>query len=1709
MALEALLNFRNCDSSENLNSKLVGLVPKGILKGGLVSPEPASLQVRIKGETDDIAVMIAFSSDGMLVRERYEEHVLPVVAGITNVVCLRAKYLESQDAIKQFEVMSLGVYQSELDKDSLIRLCSVTPPALSTSVSSDDIDMSFRDSIEGFSRRIVRDVVNTKEDLPSISGFPATAEINFLSNNFIEGSSITLSTGTITENFPIVSPISFKLAPPSTPGLSRLNPSQVGLSNAQWVPGTLTGIVTVTTVSPHNFTSGEAIRLSGAVSPTTFPSMNGVWNPVTTTGSYIFTFSATNAQLGTLTFTTVSGSGNAVKRYTAAPVIVKTAPGVLQDLILGQSIKIEGASDPTFNTVGNVASIIDSQTFTYSAYGYPTADSGNGQVTKVGETLPINGVAIGESASVTAQNFVGAFNASTLEADINVADIGSSLQLESSQVGVQGNSYTLSKLEPGVAPGNENIILSGSTFEGGVDPIPGQVSSDLQKGDIYVVIYGDAGFLELWGYDGFKFVNLTSASTASLLDFHRRNYFNNEKHLTENEKAALIGTVGTPSITNPYVTKEDTSVLTQELADALTGADGEPPDGDNRFLTQARYRGVVKAIAVPTGQDWVQLPMSDEEKHWVVGTTASSPLQYFNAVFLNTLNINGGPTEYSQIDFTPITIEGIYTDSTFTTPIIPTDDLTLADPRGFYPTSDAHDPLNKPYTLCVRLSSIPDNGTCAVLYSLAEKEKYRTTMGDTLAGPQRIIPSVVKDIENKASELRFNAGITVDNTGSNRKLTFPTNLFVHQNLQDFTFRRTVGSKLIDLEDSFYINFTTGSGTSGIVLPFTPIPYSGANSFSANQYSKYILTLTRDGMVKVYPLSSFLEKTTDLAFDLTFASLAKPSLYLTDGSYVFATFGVQANSSNNALVTLDVTDIELFPYQNTNSKEIGSEIICGDGTISFGHFTGNDSHIRALAHAASGNKIRLLPGAYTGNLNITTNDITMEMDSGAYLSNTGSTTLTIDAARFKGIDLRIQNCNIGIVLTSNATDLYLENPRFEDTIVQKFSMPSELQSPNLNYRTQKTWAVTDGSVTASTIGDFNSADGIQDAHDAAESGDMILIYPGTYNGVSLTKDRLHFMGLGGGEVRINGASILPSGTASISISGSYNQFQNLYLQTATVGINCTSGATYNTFESTVVFDTSLITKAYFPIITGTRHNNYHPALCGNGNFVYVGDGTNSWGDYVGANAIVTALNNEPEGVIIKVLPGEYSSIKAVTSFNNRIIEGSGNTSIINGTTLNSYVIEVSGSLNIIRNLYLRVLGNSTVNYSVYGIKVDGFNNVFEAVDFESGTTDSISLDKRYFIQSGTQNRFTPHTGAPTGYVSYTVGDGKRSFGDYNGVNGIEGAIGALPNTPRGLTGVLSSSSSSTITFTDSILFFDVIDKYHYLTIYNASNPDNIGSFKIIDFYGSLPTNSIILERYDGLSFVNEIDVYWQYTAGAKIWVLPGTYNPLSLSEAINDVDIEAWGAGNDTLITGSSTDSTLIDVLGNRNKISGFRLTGGNPSTGVGIRLRGSDNVIENNVYESANRIQIDSTALRNKILDAPEDYRRIAYTVGLSKSRADFVGSSSSVIQSAVDAASSDTHCNRVFIGAGTYTLDSTINVPANVTIIGTGHDTHIVGNGTFSAFTLNSSGNQTISGIRFDNFTYSLTGFFGTTGVFCYGCWLVSAAIDIVNISGQLTMNN
>lgn len=119
-------------------------------------------------------------------------------------------------------------------------------------------------------------------------------------------------------------------------------------------------------------------------------------------------------------------------------------------------------------------------------------------------------------------------------------------------------------------------------------------AKDNNHGDLYIVSDNVGGIPHIYGWDGDEWVILTDAATVTAnLATHRQNLYVDEKHLTDDEKDALIGTSqytygggGTPpSATNPFVDNADPRIPIQDENNALLGTDGLPSDV-NRYVTE-------------------------------------------------------------------------------------------------------------------------------------------------------------------------------------------------------------------------------------------------------------------------------------------------------------------------------------------------------------------------------------------------------------------------------------------------------------------------------------------------------------------------------------------------------------------------------------------------------------------------------------------------------------------------------------------------------------------------------------------------------------------------------------------------------------------------------------------------------------------------------------------------------------------------------------------------------------------------------------------------------------------------------------------------------------------------------------------------------------------------------------------------------------------
>jgi hypothetical protein len=200
----------------------------------------------------------------------------------------------------------------------------------------------------------------------------------------------------------------------------------------------------------------------------------------------------------------------------------------------------------------------------------------------------------------------------------------------------------------------------------------------LKLGDYFMVIAGSGALPSLFAWDGLEWLNITQAQTiAAELAQHRANLFPNEKHLTDNQADAALGSVGPVSIANRYVTENDPRLPTQNENDALIGSDGAP-SAANKYLTE-EY-----AIAQPSILLYGSSPGSSVEINLSNGP-----------IFVGTGGIGSANNYFSFLDYTAErgyinsqgyapNVSGVYKDILLTIPLNPSVD---ADSKGFYAAS--------------------------------------------------------------------------------------------------------------------------------------------------------------------------------------------------------------------------------------------------------------------------------------------------------------------------------------------------------------------------------------------------------------------------------------------------------------------------------------------------------------------------------------------------------------------------------------------------------------------------------------------------------------------------------------------------------------------------------------------------------------------------------------------------------------------------------------------------------------------------------------------------------------------------------------------------------------------------------------------------------------------------------------------------------------
>jgi hypothetical protein len=153
MTLRALLQFRNLDSTSDINTRYVNLIGPGVYHGGQVTPVPAQLAV-------SLAPWQLVNVDGMVAEETSDTVILQCPAGQTTVIAVYAVYVENGAPILQTVAYERDAFYLLPDLEHYVIMAMVTVPIGATSILSSYISYEYRQSIDPLGRSPFRGFTN-------------------------------------------------------------------------------------------------------------------------------------------------------------------------------------------------------------------------------------------------------------------------------------------------------------------------------------------------------------------------------------------------------------------------------------------------------------------------------------------------------------------------------------------------------------------------------------------------------------------------------------------------------------------------------------------------------------------------------------------------------------------------------------------------------------------------------------------------------------------------------------------------------------------------------------------------------------------------------------------------------------------------------------------------------------------------------------------------------------------------------------------------------------------------------------------------------------------------------------------------------------------------------------------------------------------------------------------------------------------------------------------------------------------------------------------------------------------------------------------------------------------------------------------------------------------------------------------------------------
>ena len=362
-------------------------------------------------------------------------------------------------------------------------------------------------------------------------------------------------------------------------------------------------------------------------------------------------------------------------------------------------------------------------------------------------------------------------------------------------------------------------------------------------GDTYKVTDGVGGPVNMFGWNGFTWVNMTNViALQTQLTQHRQNLFANEKHLTDAEKLAVEGSFGVPSNVNKFVTSTDPRIPTQSENDALLGSHGVP-SSTNKYVTEALEFAQPTVAVINTPTD----PMILSGAIYLGRGGLGSHLQYFK-MFHATEN-----REYLNSDSSEVDVIEIYKDAGLTQLISnpSSEPLVDIDQYGFYIAGPLYLKFNLLPDLAFRLVYGIRNslGNYKIDLLFDNQPKVAQTNRDVIKKFEEVSGINYDSVlPNKASniELFEEVGDIKQYANSNSSTDMVVNDFDKMNsIPEYTgmYENNVGLINYTFENSTGITYTYNNTTGVITYVGSPDLSSvvGGNVFVDGDDNEYVIT----------------------------------------------------------------------------------------------------------------------------------------------------------------------------------------------------------------------------------------------------------------------------------------------------------------------------------------------------------------------------------------------------------------------------------------------------------------------------------------------------------------------------------------------------------------------------------------------------------------------------------------------------------------------------------------------------------------------------------------------------------------------------------------------------------------------------------------------------------------------------------------------------